>query len=355
MRAIRGLLWIFAWTAVMCCAPRHALAQQPVAALLADSRRQIEDLNPDSAAGLLVRVLDPRAGASRAETVRALVLLGIAELMVSRPDGARQSFRQALTLDPQLRLDSLANLHSSLLTTFEAARLSAARGAEPRPAILTRDTDNDGVTDNLDRCADTPANARPVDASGCPLDSDRDGVADHLDRCANTAAGTQVDANGCPVMRDADGDGVIDASDRCPNTPAGSRVDANGCPLAEPTEVPAARVLPEVGQSLVLTAVQFAGAGSGLTAASQTILDGIAAAILATPNSAWQIGAYSSSMGTGAGNLRLSLVRARAVALYLMSRGVASRALTAFGYGTANPDTADGRAQNQRVEIKRTQ
>ena len=220
----------------------------------------------------------------------------------------------------------------------------------------TRDTDTDGVADNLDRCANTPANARPVDANGCPVDTDRDGVADYLDRCANTAAGTQVGASGCPVRRDTDGDGVLDSSDRCPNTPAGSRVDANGCPPAEPTGLPA---LPDVGQSLVLSAVQFSAAGSRLTGASQTVLDGIAAAIVATPNSRWEVAGHTSSTGTRAGNLQLSQARARAVARYLISRGVGTGVLTAVGYGSANPvalnTTAVGRAQNRRVEIKRLQ
>jgi hypothetical protein len=113
----------------------------------------------------------------------------------------------------------------------------------------TRDTDGDGVADNLDRCANTPANARPVNATGCPVDTDNDGVADYLDRCANTAAGTQVDANGCPVARDADSDGVIDANDRCANTPPNTRVDATGCPYAE---------LPAAGASLVIRNIKVA-------------------------------------------------------------------------------------------------
>jgi len=217
------------------------------------------------------------------------------------------------------------------------------------------------VTDNLDRCPNTLVSMRPLDASGCPLDSDRDAVPDYLDRCANTAAGTQVDANGCPVVlrRDSDGDGVSAASDRCPNTPAGSRVDATGCQPAVPAELPTLWVLPEVGQSLVLSAVQFAAAGSRLTAASRTVLDYIAAAILAIPNSRWEVGGYTSSTGTRAGNQRLSQARAREVVRYLISRGVAAGALSAFGYGPAYPaapnNTAGGRAQNRRVEIKRIQ
>src|SRR6059036_3169931 len=39
----------------------------------------------------------------------------------------------------------------------------------------------------------------PQDPPGV-VDSDGDGVADNLDNCANTPAGTQVDASGCPVQ-----------------------------------------------------------------------------------------------------------------------------------------------------------
>ena len=86
------------------------------------------------------------------------------------------------------------------------------------------DKDKDRVTDDLDKCADTPAGT-PVEATGCP-DADRDGIANTGDRCANTTAGLKVDAVGCT---DADGDGVVDPQDRCASTPAGTQVDATGC------------------------------------------------------------------------------------------------------------------------------
>lgn len=34
-------------------------------------------------------------------------------------------------------------------------------------------------------------------------------------------------------QKDSDNDGVIDDLDKCPNTPAGTKVDANGCPIVE--------------------------------------------------------------------------------------------------------------------------
>ena len=213
-----------------------------------------------------------------------------------------------------------------------------------------RDTDNDGVTDNNDRCANTPANARPVNAAGCPVDTDNDAVADYLDRCANTAPGTQVDANGCPVARDADSDGVIDANDRCANTPPNTRVDATGCPLAE---------LPAAGASLVIRNITFRPNTSTLLPASNAELDKIAIALVATPNSRWEVGGYTDNRGVPAANQRLSQARAQAVMQYLVSKTVPAASLTAVGYGSqrpAAPNTrAAGRAQNRRVEIKRIQ
>ena len=54
------------------------------------------------------------------------------------------------------------------------------------------DEDNDGVANNIDQCAGTPAGA-VVDANGCPVDADNDGVFDGLDQCAETPAGAVVD------------------------------------------------------------------------------------------------------------------------------------------------------------------
>jgi len=211
-----------------------------------------------------------------------------------------------------------------------------------------RDTDSDGVTDNNDRCANTPAAARPIDANGCPVDTDRDGVFDYLDRCANTAPNTQVDANGCPVQRDADSDGVIDANDRCPNTPAGARVSADGCPLRE---------MPAVGAALVIQNIAFRGTTANILPASLPELDRVATAILATPNSRWEIGGYTDSRGVAAANQRLSTARANAVMAYLITRGVPASALTAVGYGSQRPiapnTTLANRTRNRRVEIKR--
>ena len=95
-----------------------------------------------------------------------------------------------------------------------------------------KDSDKDGIWDQLDMCPNTPTNVK-VDQLGCPLDEDGDGVPDYLDQCPKTpsAAYGFVDSVGCPM--DTDGDGVPDYLDLCPGTPSEARgyVDEHGCTL----------------------------------------------------------------------------------------------------------------------------
>ncbi len=64
---------------------------------------------------------------------------------------------------------------------------------------------------------------------------------------------------------------------------------------------------------------------------------------------------YTDSVGSDSTNLTLSKNRAESVRTYLVSKGVPSDKISAVGKGKANPvasnDTADGRANNRRVEI----
>nr|WP_272210127.1 OmpA family protein [Marinicella sp. W31]MDC2875991.1 OmpA family protein [Marinicella sp. W31] len=68
------------------------------------------------------------------------------------------------------------------------------------------------------------------------------------------------------------------------------------------------------------------------------------------------VNGYTDSTGSDAYNLKLSQQRANAVAGALIQRGVSPQRIMPVGYGKANPvasnDTADGRAQNRRVEIR---
>ncbi len=75
------------------------------------------------------------------------------------------------------------------------------------------------------------------DVPVAPKDSDNDGVTDDKDKCANTPAGSKVDETGCVVKEeeeviiDTDNDGVTEDKDKCANTPANTTVDETGCPV----------------------------------------------------------------------------------------------------------------------------
>ena len=102
-------------------------------------------------------------------------------------------------------------------------------------AILEKkDTDGDGVTDDLDQCPDTPS-GEEVNNTGCSssqIDTDADGVTDDLDQCPDTPNGEEVDDSGCSSSQiDTDGDGVTDDIDIDNSTRAGVPVDENGVML----------------------------------------------------------------------------------------------------------------------------
>lgn len=84
-------------------------------------------------------------------------------------------------------------------------------------------------------------------------------------------------------------------------------------------------------------------------------LDKVAAVLRDDPNVRITIIGFTDSVGSEDYNQRLSERRAQATANYLISQGVAASQILARGLGEAEPRasnaTADGRAQNRRVEI----
>jgi OOP family OmpA-OmpF porin len=89
---------------------------------------------------------------------------------------------------------------------------------------------------------------------------------------------------------------------------------------------------------------------------SAAVIKMVAAGLEKNPNLKLEIEGYTDSVGDANHNLDLSKRRAEAVRSVLVSQfGVDAGRLTAAGFGAAKPigsnDTADGRAQNRRVEF----
>jgi outer membrane protein OmpA-like peptidoglycan-associated protein len=139
---------------------------------------------------------------------------------------------------------------------------------------------------------------------------------------------------------DADNDGVCDTADRCPNTPAGDRVGPRGCSCD------------------VTIRTHFAFDSAELTAEDQAELDRIAVRLTELEFVGGTATGHTDSVGDEAYNQKLSERRAQAVVDYLAAKGVGAGRVTAIGMGETKPladnATEEGRAQNRRVTIRRT-
>jgi OOP family OmpA-OmpF porin len=139
---------------------------------------------------------------------------------------------------------------------------------------------------------------------------------------------------------DADGDGVVDLSDLCPATPRGDRVDVNGCSCD------------------VTVQVNFKSNSTEITGADAILLDSLADQVRRLPTIVGEIGGHTDSQGAEAFNIELSRRRALAARDYLASRGLNVSQLAIAGYGESQPiadnTTAEGRALNRRVVLRRT-
>lgn len=178
-----------------------------------------------------------------------------------------------------------------------------------------------------------------------PRDSDHDGVTDNLDSCPGTGANVAVDATGCPIKVDTDNDGVNDAIDQCPDTKAGAKVDANGCYLTLTEE------------KTVTLRLAFANNTADVADPRDNQLVQLAAFLTQYPATAVTLEGYTDSRGSEAYNQALSLKRAAAVATILQTvYGVDSTRISALGFGEAKPvadnATVEGRALNRRVDAR---
>jgi len=177
-------------------------------------------------------------------------------------------------------------------------------------------------------------------AVAAEVDTDGDGVYDKLDKCPNTPAGSTVGADGCPISMDDDHDGVLNAKDICPNTPAGEAVNSDGCPVK------------------VTLDINFNNNSAVVLPSSNARLDKYADFLKAHTNYSAKIVGYTDSRGSESYNKKLSQRRATAVMKALIARGVTPNQLSASGMGEANPvadnATAEGRAQNRRIEAELT-
>lgn len=226
------------------------------------------------------------------------------------------------------------------------------------------DTDKDGITDDKDKC---PEIAGMAAFAGCP-DTDGDGVADAEDKCPKEKG--LKENNGCPII-DTDGDGLADKDDKCPTekgpTNLGGCPDKDGDGVADkddacPTTpgIVALKGCPEVKEKdavIIKKAmnIQFETGSAIIKKDSYKILDDLAGMLKENSTYNVLIEGHTDDQGDDARNLKLSEERVKAAFDYLVKKGLAPNRFIYAGYGETRPiadnKTAEGRAQNRRVEF----
>ncbi|MEI8047436.1 MAG: OmpA family protein [Bacteroidota bacterium] len=220
------------------------------------------------------------------------------------------------------------------------------------------DTDGDGIIDSEDAC---PTVAGLKELKGCP-DKDGDGVADKDDKCPDVAGKKEL--GGCP---DKDGDGIADKDDACPDVKGLAQFkgcpDTDGDGIADKDDkcpdvagIAANFGCPEVKKFEYYKVVYFATNKTVAITKYTKDLDEVVGIMKDHADVSVNIEGYADSQGNDAYNMKLSEKRADYIINYLVKKGVAKDRLVKKAFGEANPvgdnKTADGRAQNRRVEIK---
>jgi OmpA-OmpF porin, OOP family len=112
---------------------------------------------------------------------------------------------------------------------------------------------------------------------------------------------------------------------------------------------------PPAKEKLVLRGVQFDFNKSNIRPGDAAVLDEAASALKANPSVTVSVNGYCDAVGSVKYNQKLSERRAESVVKYLVKAGIPEDRLVPHGYGktdfVATNDTAEGRAQNRRVEL----
>lgn len=108
---------------------------------------------------------------------------------------------------------------------------------------------------------------------------------------------------------------------------------------------------------IALRGVNFASGKAELLASSSVQLDEVVQGLLDNPEVVVEISGHTDNVGKPKKNEKLSLDRANSVKVYLLSKGVKPEQVQVKGYGPNKPvasnKTAEGKAQNRRIEMMR--
>ena len=204
----------------------------------------------------------------------------------------------------------------------------------PAPKLVIKDSDGDGVMDELDKCPGTPKGVA-VDGSGCPLPEPK------APQIIKETIPMSFDNNECPTKIDGpdrDRDGIEDNVDQCPNTPCDFTVDSKGCPVKANLRI------------------HFETDKARITQQSMSLVERFADFLVTNRGSLVHIVGHTDWRASDNYNMILSKKRSKSVRDALIELGVSSSRLSTEGKGESEPmatnKTEEGMALNRRIEVK---
>jgi OOP family OmpA-OmpF porin len=112
----------------------------------------------------------------------------------------------------------------------------------------------------------------------------------------------------------------------------------------------------EAPKSFVLDNCTFETGKATLQPEAYKVVDELVEYLKRKDDEKIEIGGHTDNVGKAEANMILSTNRANTVRAYLLTKGIAPDRVTAKGYGMTEPiadnNTAEGRAQNRRTEVK---
>lgn len=112
----------------------------------------------------------------------------------------------------------------------------------------------------------------------------------------------------------------------------------------------------QTDDGLAVVRIRFPTGGAALSPEGREALDGLARRAAGSGGYRVLVVGHADSSGSSAANLRVSRSRARAVADYLVRRGVSGDRITVEGRGSDQPvasnESVEGRRSNRRVDVR---
>jgi OmpA-OmpF porin, OOP family len=189
-------------------------------------------------------------------------------------------------------------------------------------------------------------------ASAAPIivTADSFGLTAGIAKLSEAVNGTQI-ATGASITFDL----VFETGDKIPAIEA-----ARAATARQKAQDESSAIAPEACEtrfSVISTtgAIYFKTGSAEIDTASDALLDSVAQIANRCPAVRIQVAGHTDAVGSRESNRRLSTLRARSVADYLIRQGVSDGRIDSAGYGDSRPvapnDTEAGRAKNRRIEF----